>query len=229
MSGKKRKITVEERKEKKQFIKFTKINCYILGLLWADGWINRNTLGIEMIEEDIATLLPLFESITKNWKITKRSRLNRKPQMVLRLNNKAIVQSLTRYGYKNKIFGPDKLLNSIPQQLKKYWFLGYFDGDGHFDLKRNHIIFSSRHDQNWNFCHDYFDNAGKIYIGKNNKKGHTFSIYRITNIKNCFNALNLIYDSKTKIGLERKRKKIIEFFNKNQKVLSLMKDVCLEH
>lgn len=208
----KRKIKPNEVIDAEKLFNFNKYNCYILGLLWADSHINYNSIALEMIREDLETLKNIFDFTDLPWKIYFRTRENRKPQMTIRLTNKCIAEKLTGYGYKNRLNGPQKLLNELPKHLKKYWFLGYFDGDGHLDVKRNHLAFSSSINQNWDFCLKYFK-CGKTskHVTKIN---HKYSLLRIINYKNVNKSLKKIFPKIYDIGLKRKRNKYEEFLNK---------------
>lgn len=133
--------------------------CYILGLLWADGYLinkgrNPYKISIEMKEEDLSKLIPVFETFGK-WTISRRIRSNRKPQLTLSTSNKELFLFLEQYGYCNKKTGSTKILEYIPQNLQLYWIRGFFDGDGCCYINKAHslyqISFAGHYEQDWSF------------------------------------------------------------------------------
>lgn len=133
--------------------------CYILGLIWADGYLinrgkNKYKISVEMKDEDLSTLLPVFETFGK-WSISKRTRPNRKPQLTLSTSNKELYLFLELHGYCNKKIGSTKILESMTEDLQRYWIRGFFDGDGCCYINKNlflyQISFAGQYKQDWSF------------------------------------------------------------------------------
>jgi hypothetical protein len=143
--------------------KFIHLNCkeacYILGLVWADGYLvnrgkNKYKISIEMKEEDLSLLLPVFEMFGK-WNISKRVRPNRKPQLTLSISNKELYLFLELHGYCNKKISSTKILENMTEDLQRYWIRGFFDGDGCCYINKNlflyQISFAGQYEQDWSF------------------------------------------------------------------------------
>jgi len=133
--------------------------CYVLGLLWADGYLinkgkNPYKISIEMKEEDLSTLVPVFETFGK-WTVSKRQRPKRKPQLILSTSNKELYLFLEAHGYCNKKTGSTKILDHIPENLQRYWIRGFFDGDGCCYIKQSlslyQVSFAGHYEQDWEF------------------------------------------------------------------------------
>lgn len=75
----------------------TKEISYILGLLWADGYVYSkgysNTIMIECVKSDLEIIYPIF-ALTGEWCNNFRKRINRKEQMMIGTNNKIICNFL---------------------------------------------------------------------------------------------------------------------------------------
>lgn len=208
-----------------QFIKVnSKSIAYLLGLIWADGYVlsdnKRQRISIEMVKEDLKKLKPIFLSIGK-WSVNCRNRQNKKPQMCIHTNNKILADFLIENDYTSKSNSPaTKILNRIPKKFQSYWFRGLIDGDGCFYINKKRSMHqfnvSSSYNQDWCYMEDIFKKLKISYKivkrkclqrGKINKS----SFVRITNKKDIVKFGNYIYNnySKDKIGLLRKYKKFL--------------------
>jgi hypothetical protein len=199
----------------------TKEAAYILGLIWADGWIRNegvglsNSINISMCSEDLDNLLPIFDKSGK-WNKYKISQPNRKIQTKLETQNRVIVEFLIKHNYNNKSGGsPNSIINCIPKDLIHYWFLGLVDGDGcfYFNKYSHQFSIASTYNQDWQFMIDLLDKLGvKKYTIKRreqlkpNGDIHRSSIIRITNINDIVTFGNFIYQNYEfdNIGLLRK-------------------------
>lgn len=199
----------------------TKEAAYILGLIWADGYVRNegvglnNSINISMCSEDLDTLLPIFNKSGK-WSRYKISQPNRKIQTKLTTQNRVIVEFLIKNNYGNKSGGsPHSIINHIPENLINYWFLGLVDGDGcfYYNHECNQFSIVSTYDQDWQFMIDLFDKLGvKKYAVKKRKQikpngdVHKSSIIRITNINDIVTFGDFIYQNYEfdKVGLARK-------------------------
>lgn len=196
--------------------------AYILGLLWADGYIyHPHRIEIECIKDDLITLLPFFNK-TGQWGTYFRHRVNRKEQMSILTSNKTLVNFLTQNDYIAKSEkSADKILSLIPDNLKHYWFRGIIDGDGCFYIneKNNCYQFSlaSSYSQDWTYFEILCDKLGiKASIARRKQitrqgKENTSSIIRITDRKSITIFGNYIYNNykKDSMGLKRKYDKFM--------------------
>jgi len=109
--------------------------AYILGLLWADGYVSNirsGIIAIAALEDDLETVKHIFLS-TGKWNLNKRQLPNRRPQMTIQTTNKPLTTFLANNDYIVKsIASADKILSKIPNELQHYWFRGLIDGDGCF-------------------------------------------------------------------------------------------------
>jgi len=136
---------------------------YILGILWADGCISkRYGVMLWLKEDDIEDIEEVFQYIGE-WGIYYRQLQNRKKQKCLSFSNKIIHEFLIENDYDKKSFvSPNKILYKIPDNLKHYFFRGYFDGDGCFFLGKNQyqMNITSSYIQDWSFIDDIMVKLG---------------------------------------------------------------------
>lgn len=136
-----------------QFLDITQPEvAYLLGLLWADGYIVRTEVRLELISTDLNVLKPLLNSIGE-WKYYSRLRNGESNKMTTAVtSNRRLVEFLIEHDYKDKSnVSADKILTKIPDELKHYWFRGFIDGDGFVDKTRVRIIVSGSYCQDWSF------------------------------------------------------------------------------
>lgn len=194
---------------------------YILGLLWADGSSCGNMIGLESAKEDIYFLKEYFLS-TGKWNVRYRERKDWKPQMTYHISNKQFSDYLKENDYDKKSFtSPDKILEKIPDNLKKFWFRGYWDGDGcfYYNVKNNVVQCSatSTYNQDWTFLENIYNNLNIKFSIRRVENKNSYSQIRITNKKDSLKLISFLYDSKNEIGFERKK-------NKADLILNTFKD-----
>lgn len=105
---------------------FTKVTtpeaAYILGFLWADGFLGSHyTINTEIVSEDAIIIEKIFLS-TGKWYIYTRTRNNYKPQTKFSCTNKTLYEYLIKLGFNSKNKSPNKILKTIPKKLQHYWF-----------------------------------------------------------------------------------------------------------
>jgi hypothetical protein len=207
------------------FISPQKEQAYILGLLWADGYLNNksqsNRICIECLERDLIPLKKLFTS----WSCFTRKRKNRQAQLSYICNNIKLYNFLEQMDYADKTFKePKKILDyleKIDSNLIKYWFRGYFDGDGCVYHNKKHylrqISFASGYKQNWNIFLKYLKNLNitnikitKRILEKSNSKS---SDLKFCGVENCNKFFKFIYPGNFDFGFRRKYDKFIEIQN----------------
>lgn len=190
---------------------------YILGLLWADGSLYHNMTQLEIIEEDANEIKHLFLN-TGLWNIKNRIRKHWKPQTRIHISNKQFTSYLYENDYKNKsVTSPDKILSTIPDNLKQYWFRGYWDGDGcfYFNNKNNfaQCTLTSAYSQNWLFMEYLFE---KLNIGFNVRRvlnKHSYSCIRTTGRIQSSVLIKYLYNDRLDIGFRRKYNKAMTVLN----------------
>lgn len=199
---------------------------YLLGLIWADGFLNpsksgyNHNLGFTMVKEDIDEIKPVLDSIGK-WNYYKRKQLvdTWKPSINVITNNKRIYKFLIENDYDKKSYvSADKILSKIPDKLKHYWFRGLIDGDGcfyYYKPKKGSILrqftLTSTYEQDWSYFEILCVNLGVKYSIKRVKKSKTsYSIIRITNKEGITKLGEYIYKNfnEDNIGLNRKNEKL---------------------
>lgn len=192
--------------------------AYILGFVWADGYLYDNSVKVECITKDLSLIKDTFKS-TGNWFVNYRNRENRQPQMCIGTHNKIIYDFLTAHDYISKSEkSADKILSKIPEHLQYYWFRGLVDGDGCFYInnKLNLYQFSiaSSYNQDWTYVEHIFQELNIKYAIKRRKqlqhgKLNGSSVIRITNQGDIIKFGNYIYKNYNldKIGLPRKYNK----------------------
>jgi hypothetical protein len=205
---------------------FNEDSVYILGLLWADGYINKNkTTSISCIQSDMDDVVEIFKR-TGEWKISNKIKKYHdgcevNSQIKISTTTWDLYETLKKYGFHNKSFlSPNILLNEIPKKLHKYWYRGYLDGDGCIRLGKNRgmsVVFTSTYEQDWEFMKlicDELKISYKVYqVIQKQGKSSNLVIHRKNDVKKF---LDFIYNDYNGIGFKRKYekyKKIIDYIS----------------
>lgn len=189
----------------------TKEAAYVLGIMWADGWItNKNyySIDIKLVKEDFTEILPIFEKLG-DWKKYEYHPKNRKSTIQLRASGKSLVDVFLNMDYHTKSYtSAAKVLSKIPKDLQEYWWRGYFDGDGHIKIKSGYhrLEISSGWNQDWSFLPKHI--PFKIVVKKSPKSSYSKVI--LSSKKNILEFSKFLWKTQDGIGLTRK----IEEFNK---------------
>lgn len=193
---------------------FTPESVYILGLLWADGHISKNTnsITIECIKEDINYFYPIFQK-TGDFNLYERQRHNRKPQGIINGCSLKLSNFLKENDYTNKsLTSPSKIISKIPKNLLHYFYLGWSDGDGCFyhnkTLNNIQFIISGSYDQDWSSIISLCEQLNIQYRVDRfiTKKTHKYSRFLINKNNDILIFGKYIYNNST-LGLNRKREK----------------------
>lgn len=202
--------------------------AYILGILWADGYLLHKIsyiISLQLVLSDLLDIKHIFDFAGK-WCFYTRKRPNRKEQGTLTTTNKPLFNFLSQHNYiakNNK--SADSILQIIPDNLKLYWFRGLIDGDGCFYQSKNKMInqfsISSSYNQNWHFAENlfkYLDINYSIRRSQNKSKTNSSSMIRITGIQNIIKLGSFIYPNNEfdGIGFSRKYNKYICIKNKDR-------------
>lgn len=199
-------------------------NCeiaYILGLLWADGHVSfaNNKAKTPIIKHtskpddnivfyEILKFSGDWNSFTTNnvgsyAKTPKKISINW-------VSDRNFGEFLIENQYRNKTESPEKILSQIPNNLKEFWYRGFFDGDGSVTIKNkghHSIAFTSNKNQDWSFIIKLFNdiNIEKYKIRIINSRGGCSSQIRITNKKDLKKFEEYLYSNNIELGLSRKR------------------------
>lgn len=205
--------------------------AYSLGIIWSDGCVrykpdqNRYVTSISIAESDGKEILPILQTWGP-WKAYKVKKPLDKPNWKttnhLNLNSKVLAEYLASLGFGSKsLISACKTLNTIPDDLKPYFFRGIIDGDGHIQSANSSckLVVAGSYNQDWKYFIDLCDKLGvkfsiKKTIRHNKKsgkenKGSCFFIFGRENTKRvldyCYKGSNL-----DKIGLSRKIERYVE-------------------
>lgn len=197
--------------------------AYILGLLWADGHITfaNNATKTPIVKHtskpDDNETFQLILKHSGNWNSFTTNNVGsfakeKKKISINWVSCRELGEFLIDNQYREKYKSPNKILQKIPNDLKQYWFRGYFDGDGSVTIKnRGHhsVAFTGCNEQNWEFIISLFERIGiKNYrIRIVQSRGGSSSQIRITNKKDLIKFENYIYSDYDdyQMGLRRKR------------------------
>ena len=193
-----------------------KFTAYILGLLWADGYIpkNSNIIKLECVNDDMIHFKKIFDK-TGVWNKTERLRENKKrPISLVSTSNKLLKEYLIENDYCHKsLKSPNKILSIIPSNLINFFLLGMIDGDGCFYFNQKYglrqFTLTGSLNQDWNSFEKIFNELNISY--KINRKPNSnigYSQIRIINKENIKKLGEYIYPNLTnEIGLPRKFEK----------------------
>lgn len=219
---------------------FLSLKCpyviYFLGLVWADGHVSKkcNMVTVSLINYDFLTLVDVFNNLGQfkyGHKIINDGKTN---MVTLNFSNKKIHQFLVDNDYSKKSGNSaDKILSKIPEDLKYYWWRGYFDGDGSVGkLPRKNLSIGSTYEQDWTFAEKLFLELGinrfRIERKIRNSKSK-YSVFRCSYELGCYKFGKFIYQGE-KFGLGRKFERFHKLFAAyeekiNTKTAKLKKDI----
>jgi len=202
----------------------TNEKAYILGLLYSDGYINKNGFGITLHEKDKEILEKIsyiiYGKIVLGYRNGKeiihfnKKKYFSKPQYRLEIVSNIMKEDLIKNGcVKNKTF-KIRLPKLINIDLYKSFIRGYFDGDGCLCVpkKRCNITFTIT--SNINFCND-IKNYIIENVNVNMKSGIRYKevgYNRLTGSRQVVKLMNWLYED-ADIYLKRK----FDIFNNYKK------------
>jgi hypothetical protein len=202
---------------------FSDEEIYILGFLWADGYLNgrdiKRNLQCEILYKDFINLESVFDKVGKWGKFKRQASIkngvSRQARISLTISDTKLIQKLISnfdFDKKNHIC-PTKLLNKIPKKKQYLFYRGYIDGDGCFYItdKAKHFFICSTYNQDWSHIESLFTNLKiehykiKKYISK---LGHKDSRIRISSLDAIEKIAQYLYQDRLDIGLKRKYEKV---------------------
>jgi hypothetical protein len=127
--------------------------AYFLGLLYADGNIYKNKVGIGLQEEDGYILEKFKKYIKSDQKLYIRKEnisffdkektilSKRKPQYRLYISSKNLVFDLIKLGCvpKKSLILTFPSEDQVPKEFQSHFIRGYFDGDGNINITKCHL------------------------------------------------------------------------------------------
>jgi len=201
--------------------------AYILGFIWADGYLvkGRKEIRIEILKSDFLTISHLFLPSGKWTSIPSRKpRKNRKDQLGCCTCNAELYDFLISMDYKSKSNSACKILSVIPKELHPYWFQGLFDGDGCFYVKETkpriyQTSIAGPYDQDWSFVENLYKELKINGIVKRriqqrkNQTSTQSSVIRTSAISDLIKIGDYIYTHGC-IGFKRKYEKYLSVKNR---------------
>lgn len=205
----------------------TEEKAYWLGFISADGWISKNNetgsgcVGIELQYGDIEHLKKFNKSISGNYRITDKWKTcslslknpEKKNHMCsIRVYSTVMYNSLVSLGLtSNKSF--DLFFPNIPNELRKHYLRGYFDGNGCFSVSNNHlnVSFCTASEKMKNDLICVCKEEGFSFCDYSSIDEFGVKVYRpeLNGLKEKIRFLNYLYDE-SNVYLERKQKKYIK-------------------
>jgi hypothetical protein len=196
--------------------------CYLLGILWGDGYIARdrsyNKVILRLVAEDFIKIKYIFDYFGLWARNNRKAYENHKEQLGVSTSNKPLFLFLEENDYLIKsIASPTKILSLIPNDLKYMWWRGYSDADGCFthssNLRYKNYNLAGRYDADWKSSEEIFQKLNcnykiilKVTKSKYNNKDHRSSTVNLWSNKSLINWINFIYPNieYDNFGLERK-------------------------
>jgi len=188
--------------------------AYLLGFLWADGNVTKDgyKVSVNFLDDDFQDIKHIF-SFPDSWGFYNKKSPNKRKLISCQFHSKVFNNFLCDFDFHIKSGSSAcKILNHLPQDMRPYWWRGYFDGDGNlfFDKKQKILSITSCYQQNWDFyielC-DQLEIVPRIYQVK-----HIYDHSRISiqNRVEILKFLDFIYQGE-RVGLLRKYNKYQEF------------------
>jgi intein-encoded DNA endonuclease-like protein len=199
-----------------QFLNIKSLDvAYVLGFLWADGYISKvnNSISTTINTKDFNDIFRIFEKIG-DWKQYNYKRYDKRTDKyyntsTIHITNKHLRDFLIENDYSLKSnVSSDKILEKIPNNLKRYFYKGYSDGDGCFYIKQKtcQYILTSTKEQDWNFIEKLYKTLNIRY---NIITMESYSQIRITNKPDIIKIGEYLYENNDAC-LQRKFDKYFE-------------------
>lgn len=174
----------------------SEIKAYLLGFLYADGYISSDgRIGILLNEKDIEIMNLIRNFLAPNSEIKHINYQNfkRDPQIKLRFQSKQLYKRLQEFGFTtDKTHHNCEILSKIPEDFKRHFIRGYCDGDGSIRFVKNYnknntsywaslgIVFCNGVPKILEEINEYFKLPNGI---KQRKNWYTLSFYKKEHVK----------------------------------------------
>lgn len=143
---------------------------YLLGYIWADGSFQKckrsARFKFEININDGVVVGKYFEKIAPTNVFKQRICHYKKkslPTLVVETRNREFCAMLEKFDFEQKSFcEPTKLLNELSEEMKHYFWRGFFDGDGCIhvsstQLNRRFILFAGQRTYEWTCLKNLLD------------------------------------------------------------------------
>lgn len=189
-------------------------SAYVLGHLWGDGYVTRPNgyyiVGTDINQKDAEDVLKAY-SQTGRWNVNtlKRTYKNNKYTRIY-TGHREFGENLEKLGFRKKVGSHEKVIKEIPENMRKYFWLGLFDADGSISKDAGHSWCSICSDirQDWSSLEGFCDENSISYkIKKQRLQTGSASVFVISSRDNAVKFLTLLYSSE--LGLQRKRKEFV--------------------
>lgn len=201
--------------------KLQPVNTYLLGFIWADGHVSFRDaaclITARFVTDDAHDILPLFNE-TGKWSVYTQTPNGCREATITQTNNRPFAEFLDKMDYITKSnASAEKILNFIPEHLRRYWWLGYIDGDGCFYIgkKGQEISISSGYNQDWT----HFEQLAKeinleYHFDKRKTQRGNSSDIRVVKKESCAKFIRFLYSEGYEFGLKRKYDKAMEMLKR---------------
>lgn len=208
-------------------------NIYFLGRLWSDGHVGDLKFSLYASNGDMDHMDDFFNNMGV---VTRHRRKNSKNSISYQISTHSYKNFFEKYNFKNKSKTFSKeLFDAIPTDYHRYFWLGYFDGDGclYIHKRSKKLNFWSTIDQDWSELEILLKSMGIEYeiikfIRKSGKhKSSTLEIRKCQDIKKFLGFLYKTIPNDS-IGLKRKYQKYLDLLSidyKEGKIYSNFKGV----
>lgn len=201
----------------------SELKAYLLGYIFADGCIYRNSLQISSIDLEILELVK--NSISPDQIIYKcKLKKNQAIKYKLHIHNKHLIADLKSLGVlPNKTY-LNMLVPNIKNELYIHFIRGFFDGDGCFTYSKSHntytptFKFSNTSLNILQFIEEFFRLKFYYEIKKSSVDGINIYYASTGRLDKCQEIFYKMYNNASYF-LQRKYSKYIEFKNKRGELL----------
>lgn len=208
--------------------------AYILGVIWADGYLGQQGFRITSSDVDWLRSLPEIGEFSASIYARKES-----AAADLVVNNKAIIQVIAHYGLHNRksITGSP---SNIPAPTLHHFMRGVFDGDGSVWSQKTQIrVFIAGSEQSTGWFKMVIPSGDGFFIARRNGDAGEISGRLIANNQHCrvlqsrnSSAAELflrwIYGNSDGARLERKYQRFADYIQRKAAYHSMTCPVCSE-
>ena len=208
--------------------------AYFLGYLWADGHIRKNPsklITINLVKDDAEFLYNVLSNVSDGWTIGKEIKKYWKNnsgeiqqaqnQRTIRSYSQELFYFLEENDYVNKTnVNFNKIWLKIPENLKSFFILGLYDGDGHFNyqFRKNkyysgEFVITANYNYDWSTLEQFYkENNIKYSIYREIVKLGKVSQIIVRKKDSLLKLYELLYNDEFK-GLNRKYNKFLKYIN----------------
>lgn len=199
-------------------------SAYVLGLLWADGYVCSNKGSQQYGNIRFISTYPdaiHFSEMLKQtgtwgeYRHTDELHNGWKPRFTGYVRNRELADFLLKNDYGSKTTcSADKILKVVPENLHRFFFLGVVDGDGCFSMTptkkgyyNRRFSIASSFDQDWTYFETMLKSIGVSYtIERYEGLSSSFSKVHVTPVDDIERLGTFLYQTQEvdRVGLDRK-------------------------